>query len=41
VLPVTTLDGAAVGSGKPGPLFNRVNAAFTEYTRELAATPDL
>ena len=28
VLPVTTLDGAAVGDGTPGPLFKRMNAAF-------------
>ncbi|MGC1522205.1 MAG: aminotransferase class IV [Steroidobacteraceae bacterium] len=41
VLPVTTLDGAAVGTGKPGPLFKRMHAAFVDYTRELAATPPL
>jgi D-alanine transaminase len=41
VLPVTTLDGSAVGGGKPGPLFKRMNAAFTGYTRELAGTPAL
>jgi D-alanine transaminase len=41
VLPVTTLDGAAVGTGKPGPLFKRMNAAFADYTRELAGTPAL
>jgi D-alanine transaminase len=41
VLPVTTLDGAAVGTGKPGPLFKRMSAAFADYTRELAATPAL
>jgi D-alanine transaminase len=41
VLPVTTLDGAAVGSGKPGPLFKRMSAAFTGYTHELAGTPAL
>jgi D-alanine transaminase len=41
VLPVTTLDGAPVGSGKPGPLFKRMSAAFAGYTRELAATPPL
>jgi D-alanine transaminase len=41
VLPVTTLDGAAVGTGKPGPLFKRMSAAFADYTRELAATPVL
>jgi D-alanine transaminase len=41
VLPVTTLDGAAVGGGKPGPLFKRMSAAFTAYTHELAGTPSL
>ncbi|GAC1301434.1 MAG: D-amino acid aminotransferase [Steroidobacteraceae bacterium] len=41
VLPVTTLDGAAVGTGVPGPLFRRVSAAFADYTRELAGTPAL
>jgi D-alanine transaminase len=41
VLPVTALDGSAVGSGKPGPLFKRMNAAFTGYTQELAGTPAL
>jgi D-alanine transaminase len=41
VLSVTSLDGAPVGSGKPGPLFDRMNAAFAAYTRELAGTPAL
>jgi D-alanine transaminase len=41
VLPVTTLDGAAVGGGKPGPIFKRMSAAFADYTRELAGTPAL
>ena len=41
VLPVTVLDGAAVGGGKPGPLFKRMHAAFTDYVRELAGTPAL
>jgi D-alanine transaminase len=41
VLPVTSLDGTAVGSGKPGPQFKRMNAAFADYTRELAGTPAL
>jgi D-alanine transaminase len=41
VLPVTTLDRAAVGAGKPGPLFNRVHAAFANYARELTGTPVL
>jgi D-alanine transaminase len=41
VLPVTTLDGAAVGGGRPGPQFQRMSAAFAGYTRELAGTPAL
>lgn len=41
VLPVTALDGAAVGSGKPGPGFKRMSAAFAGFTRELAGTPAL
>jgi D-alanine transaminase len=41
VLPVTTLDGAAVGGGSPGPLFRRMHAAFESYIRELAGTPAL
>jgi D-alanine transaminase len=41
VLPVTTLDGAAIGGGKPGPLFKRMSAAFIDYVQELAGTPAL
>jgi D-alanine transaminase len=41
VLPVTTLDGAKVGSGRPGPLFKRMSAAFADYIRELTGTPAL
>lgn len=41
VLAVTALDGQAVGSGKPGPIFKRMHAAFVEYTHELAGTPSL
>jgi D-alanine transaminase len=41
VLPVTQLDGAAIGNGKPGPLFGRISGAFADYTRELAGTPAL
>jgi len=41
VLPVTTLDGAAVGGGRPGPQFQRMHAAFDGYKRELAGTPAL
>jgi D-alanine transaminase len=41
VLPVTTLDGLAVGTGKPGPLFKRMSAAFDDYVRELAGSAAL
>jgi D-alanine transaminase len=41
VLPVTLLDGVAVGSGKPGPLFRRMHAAFVNYTHDLAGTSSL
>jgi D-alanine transaminase len=41
VLAVTTLDGAAVGGGRPGPQFRRMNDAFAGYIRELAGTPAL
>jgi D-alanine transaminase len=41
VLPVTALDGAAVGGGRPGPQFRRMNDAFAGYVRELAGTPAL
>ena len=41
VLPVTVLDGKPVGTGKPGPLFRRMRAAFVDFTRELAGTPAL
>lgn len=41
LLPVTMLDGTPVGSGKPGPLFKRIHAAFEGYIRELEGTPAL
>jgi len=41
VLPVTLLDGAAVGTGKPGPLFKRLHAAFVDHIDDLAGTPAL
>jgi len=41
VLPVTRLDGVAVGSGVPGPVFRRLHAAFLAYRRELAGVPSL
>ncbi|HEX3846520.1 MAG TPA: aminotransferase class IV [Steroidobacteraceae bacterium] len=41
LLPVTRLDGAAVGGGKPGPLFKRVHEAFERHLVELRGTPPL
>jgi D-alanine transaminase len=41
ILPVTLLDGNAVGDGKPGPLFERMSTAFADYISELAGTPPL
>jgi D-alanine transaminase len=41
VLPVTKLDGAAVGGGVPGPLFKRMSLAFANYIRELKGKPAL
>ena len=39
VLPVTLLDGHAVGSGRPGSLWRRVHEELQRYKRELAGTP--
>jgi D-alanine transaminase len=41
LLPVTKLDGTAVGSGMPGPLFKRMYIAFNNYIRDLDGTPAL
>ena len=41
ILAVTVLDGAAVGGGRPGPLFKRMHAAFVAHLHELAGTPPL
>ena len=39
ILPVTTLDGAAVGSGRPGPVWRRIYDELQQYKRELAGEP--
>jgi len=39
VQPVTSIDGHAVGSGRPGPLWRRVYDELQRYKRELAGTP--
>lgn len=41
LLPVTSLDAAQVGGGRPGPWFKRMHKAFTDYVGELAGTPPL
>jgi D-alanine transaminase len=39
VLPVSTLDGKPVGTGKPGPIWRRVREEFQRYKQELAREP--
>jgi D-alanine transaminase len=39
VQPVTALDGRAVGSGRPGPLWRRLYDELQRYKQELAGTP--
>jgi D-alanine transaminase len=39
VQPVTTLDGKAVGAGRPGPLWRRVYDEFQRWKRELQHQP--
>ena len=39
VQPVTSIDGHAVGPGRPGPLWRRVHEELQRYKRELAGTP--
>jgi D-alanine transaminase len=39
VLPVTRLDGRAVGNGHPGPVWRRMHDAFMHYKQELAGEP--
>lgn len=38
VIPVTLLDGASIGSGRPGPLWRRISDAFIESRRKLVGT---
>lgn len=35
VIPVTTLDGSAVGSGRPGPLFQRMHQLYQDHKARL------
>ena len=41
VLPVTRIDGRPVGTGKPGPLWQRMSESFNALRRRLAGTPAL
>lgn len=41
VIPVTRIDGVAVGSGKPGPRWQQMYRAFVASRAKLAATPAL
>jgi D-alanine transaminase len=41
VLPVTTVDGAPVGSGRPGPLWSEIYARLQRHLDDIAATPAL
>lgn len=35
IVPVTALDGAMVGTGRPGPMWERANAKYMSYIKEL------
>lgn len=39
VLAITTLDGKAIGDGKPGPLFRRMHALYQDYKARVMRTP--
>ena len=39
VMPITTLDGKAVGSGKPGPIFGRLYSLYQNYKRDVMRQP--
>ena len=41
VLPVTRIDGRPVGSGKPGPQWRKMSAAFERLKAQLKGTPAL
>lgn len=39
VLPITMLDGKAVGNGKPGPMFARLYSLYQDFKREVMRKP--
>lgn len=41
VQPITTLDGKAVGSGKPGPLFRTMDRLYQDYKATIMRQPSL
>ncbi len=41
VLPVTSIDGSAVGSGKPGPVWRAMYERLQRHLDDLAALPDM
>ncbi|HEX7011487.1 MAG TPA: D-amino acid aminotransferase [Steroidobacteraceae bacterium] len=41
VLPVTRIDGKPIGTGRPGPMWQRMNRAFEECKERLKGTPAL
>lgn len=41
VLPITRIDGKAVGNGRPGPVWARLKDAFMRLRARLASTPAL
>lgn len=41
VLPITRIDGKPVGSGLPGPLWQKISAAFMQLRERLAGSPAL
>jgi D-alanine transaminase len=41
VMPITQIDGRPVGTGKPGPLWQRMNESFKALRERLAGTPAL
>jgi D-alanine transaminase len=39
VMPITTIDGQAVGNGKPGPMFARLYTLYQNFKREVMRQP--
>jgi D-alanine transaminase len=41
VAPITRIDGKPVGAGKPGPYWQKLDAAFANLRKRLEGTPAL